>query len=493
MAVGIWPDWVVWLNLAVAAVFLVLADSFDGLLFLIISIPFYVAVPNPKFDSLSSWRILFAVFFLKWFAEEIIVKKQKIVFFYWDKILGLFTLLAFMVTLAFAQFRLPGFKQIIFWLNIYVVYLAAANLIKNRQQVIKLAKFLASSASMIIGLGFVQLLVTFFTNLDTFWVYWASFVSKLYYGDYFSSITLYSNSWFSYNGIRELRMFSIMPDSQSFAYVCVFAVGLGTALTFTISKKARAWLWSGIRSAGLALVLSGTRAVWVGMVAPFMALAIALKTNFIKAPAKKFFWPFIMIIILFAISPLINKGLDYLRAGGRFKENFIERAKSIYDLSEISNAGRIAIWKDSLVFAARHPLGIGVGNFMVSLGQSDLKSYQEASTKLNERYNLPQRYVSAHSLYLQILVETGVLGLFLLIWFFVQILSDIWSFLSLYRQSEDFLVIFVLQFSLLLLWILFAGFFDITLFNDKVLMFFLLSLAIVKAIIKLSQDQSRQG
>lgn len=130
---------------------------------------------------------------------------------------------------------------------------------------------------------------------------------------------------------------------------------------------------------------------------------------------------------------------------------------------------------------------------MVSLGQSDVKNYQEASTKLNERYNLPQRYVSAHSLYLQILVETGVLGLFLLVWFFVQILSDVWRFLSLRRQSEDFLVMYVLQFGLLLLWILLAGFFDVTLFNDKVLMFFLLSLAITKAIMKLPQDSSKLG
>lgn len=484
MAMFHWPDALAWLNLGLLTAFAILCPTYETLLLLILSIPFYVVLPNPQLNALSMWRPLFLFLFVVWLVRDKKMKYTEIKFLPWDKLLGIFLLAGMAATLILGKFVGQGFKQIAFWLNIYCLYLVLINTLKSKEQIFELIRYVIWSLAIIVTLGFTQLIGTFFTSLDTFWVYWASNITKLYYGSNFASVALYSNSWFSFSGVRELRMFSIMPDSQSFAYVCVFAVCLGTALTRNVFKYVKKWLWSGIRFASLGLILSGTRAVWVGMLAPFILVVWAYLRGFQRHLAKKFILPFIIIFVLFAASPFINMGLNYLRINA-FKEEFLLRVKSIYDLREPSNIGRLKIWKESLIFAARHPLGVGFGNFIISLDNSGQeKTYQDLAGEINERYNLPQRYVSAHSLYLQILVETGVLGFSLFIGFWLVVIRTFWRFLGHYRNAEDFLVYFVAQALLMVLWVLGASIFDITLFNDKVLMFFLLDIGLAGLIIK---------
>ena len=183
---------------------------------------------------------------------------------------------------------------------------------------------------------------------------------------------------------------------------------------------------------------SGTRAVWVGMVAPFLAVAVAYRKNFQKHLAKKFLWPFIIIFILFAASPFINQGLSYLRVE-RFKENFWSRAESIYNLNETSNQGRIAMWESSAQFFLTHPWGVGFGNFLVSFSpRKTARVTTSWPTQINARYNLPAKYVSAHSLYLQVLVETGLVGFIFFMAFWWCLLRYFWHFIKHYGKTGLF-------------------------------------------------------
>ncbi|HVY68156.1 MAG TPA: O-antigen ligase family protein [Patescibacteria group bacterium] len=485
IAVLNWPAALVWLNLGLLLAFIFLCPVYESLLLLILSIPFFVVLPNSGFDSLSMWRILYAVLFMVWLLRDKKYRFAEIRFLPWDKYLGYFFLVAAAVTLLLGRFRTQGLKELLFLLNVYLLYLVLINVLKSKQQIFEVTRYVIWSLAIIVTLGFTQLIGTFLTNLDTFWVYWATNISRLYYGSGFASVALYSNSWFSYTGGRELRMFSIMPDSQSFAYICIVGLCMGTALTRSVFKHIRKWLWSGIRFAGLALILSGTRAVWVGMAAPLLAVLLGYFKNIQKHLAKKYLWPFIIILLLFFVSPFINKGLDLLRVGNGFKENFLARAESIYDVNDISNQGRLAIWASSLKFAFGHPLGVGESNFIVSLGPVPAgASYEQVSNEVNERYNLPKKYISAHDLYLQVLVETGLAGLILLLWFFWSVLRYFWNFIRHYEKTEDFLVYFVAQAFLLVLWIMAAAVFDVTLLNDKVLMFFFLDLGLAGVVVQ---------
>ncbi len=487
IAVLNWQDYIIWLNLGILTAFIILSPIYESLLLLILSIPFYVALPNPNFDSLSMWRPLFLLLFMVWVAREKRFKYSDIKFLPWDKYFGFFVLLGLLVTLVFAKFPLQGLKQILFWANIYVFYLVLINTLKSKAQIFEIIRYVIWSLAIIITLGFTQLIGTFLADFDTFWVYWASNITKLYYGQNFASVSLYSNSWFSYAGGRSLRMFSIMPDSQSFAYICIFGMCMGTALTHNVFMYIKKWLWSGIRFAGLGLIFSGTRAVWVGMLVPLVIVVGSYFQNFQKHLSKKFIIPFLIVFALFIVSPFINKGLSILRVGN-FKENFLERAQSIYDINEVSNAGRLAIWKSSLTFAVKNPLGVGFGNFLTSLNPEAEGSYEQLAGEINQRYNLPSRFVSAHNLYLQLLVETGIVGLVLFLIVFWIALKYFWHFLKNYKNTEDFLVYFVAQAVVMLLWVLGSAVFDITLFNDKVLMFFLINLGLAGVIVKRYQE-----
>lgn len=495
MALLNWPNSLVWLNLGLLIAFIVLCPVYESLLLLILSIPFFVVIPNSRFDSLSMWRVLYLVLFLVWLVKDkkLLVprnlggggKIKNILFLPWDKYLGWFVWVGLLLGLTFSSFKLEAVKQAFFLVNIYFLYIVLINTLKSKQQIFELIRYVIWSFAIIITLGFAQLFGSLLTDMGTFWVFWAVNITKLYYGSSFTAVSLYSNSWFAYSsGAMELRMFSIMPDSQSFAYICIFALCMSTALTRNVFKYIKKWLWSGIRFAGLAMILSGTRAVWVGMAAPFAAVVAAYYKNFQKHLARKFLWPFIIIFILFAASPLINQGLSYLRVG-KFHENFLSRAASIYDINETSNQGRIAMWQSSLKYFFAHPWGVGFNNFLVSFSQGySGRSYDQVSAEINARYNLPAKYVSAHSLYLQVLVETGVVGFGLFVAFWVCVIRYFWEFVRNYEKTEDFLIYFVAQALLMVLWILLAAIFDITLLNDKVLMYFFINIGLAGLIIK---------
>jgi O-antigen ligase len=194
---------------------------------------------------------------------------------------------------------------------------------------------------------------------------------------------------------------------------------------------------------------------------------------------------FAFVILFFVVSPFINQALYWFRVNS-LEENFLDRAASIYDLNEQSNVGRLVIWKDSLTYATTHPFGVGYGNFIVSLVPNipEGTSFEQVGQLENLRYNLPQKFVTAHSLYLNILVELGIVGLFVFLMFIATYFKEIYHFIMANRNSISAYSAFTVSFALIFLWILAYGVFDVTLFNDKVLLYVFISLGLSAVIIR---------
>lgn len=498
VAVGAWPQTATWFSLGAVAIFILLADPFEALLLTIVSIPFYLVLPNHYSDSLSAWRLVFAWLFMVWFGKTLfqqykagdikaVVRGIIAKFLVWDKYLILFGAVA-TGSILFARFRGQSIRQVLFLINIASLYFVIINIVGSKEQLLSLIKATAVSLGLIVILGYVQFAATLFSDQYYFWQYWAELISKAYYGLGLSDVLIYSNSWFSYTGGHpSLRMFSIMPDSHSFGVICIFF--LAFLVPFLPNNKTTSWLsrptsrsvflWIATALTCWALILSGTRGVWVGMLAPIVVAIFLFWKNMARWQAKKFLAVSLLVILFFAASPILVQGLNMIRAG-LGGGDFLQRVSSIYDLQEESNAGRLIIWKDSLVYAVKHPLGVGYGNFVVSLipNISPSDKFEDVAAKKNLRYNLPQKFVTAHSLFLNILVELGIVGIivFGLIWW--SYLIQIWRFIKKYGAQRGVFTGMAVSGSLVLLWLLAYGVFDLTLFNDKVLIYSFITLGI---------------
>ncbi len=514
MAVGTWPPEVAVVNTVLLAIFILVALPYHSVLLLVLSIPFYVVFPNPILPNLPMWRVLFVWLFVVWLIRLLINQRAWLlrVFAFkrwnseqpmtgarfreiivnavqrvnsrlrpWDKVAVLFLIIAF-CSLLIARFPSHGLKQIIFLLNIYSLYVVIVNVVTDERKLKELIRYARYSLIIIVGLGFLQYFSTLFSAPYYFWQYWALMVSSLYYGAPLGNVLSYSNSWFSSaGGSPALRMFGIMPDTHSFGVMCIFLLAyLAPFIRDAKKLAAQKWYWvAGIFLAGFGVMASGTRGVWVSMLVPIAIAAIAYFSGFLRPFFKNILIIYVAIIVLFAVSPFITQGLNFIRTYD-VDDNFLDRAGSIYDLEESSNAGRLEIWKNSVKFAAMHPFGVGYGNFITSIVHEipEDATFEQVSDTKNLRYNLPQKFVTAHSLYLHLLVELGFAGLLAFALYWWEFFEWLWTFIKKHGVTNTFYVNLIVSLGLAFAWILAYGAFDLTILNDRVLQYLFVSLAI---------------
>lgn len=519
MAVGTWPARVAILNTVLLGIFVLLAKPYHSVLLLILSIPFYVILPNPILESFPMWRLLFLLLFIVWLLQLLVSQREWLLRLFaiqrwtspkpmtgarlreifantfervnsrlmpWDKVAFLFLVIA-MFSLLIARFPVHGLKQIIFILNIYLFYIVIINVVTDQGKVKELIRYTMYSLAIMVGLGFVQYIGTLFASSYYFWQYWATMVSSLYYGLPLANVLSYSNSWFSdAGGTQALRMFGVLPDTHAFGVMAIFLLGFLVphikSQQTNILKTFRSQKWyllAALILAGFAIMASGTRGVWLAMFGPIVIAAAAYLRKFLQPFMKIMLAVYAGIIILFVLSPFISQALNFIRTID-VEDNFLDRAGSIYDLRESSNVGRLEIWRESSKYAALHPFGVGYGNFIVSIVHEipENASFEQVSSMKNLRYNLPQEFITAHSLYLQLLVELGFAGLLAFILFWWEYFERLWKFIRRYGSANNQYTNLTVSLALAFLWLLAYGAFDVTILNDRVLQYMFVCLAI---------------
>ncbi|MEK7075451.1 MAG: O-antigen ligase family protein, partial [Patescibacteria group bacterium] len=447
IATGILNQNWAYFNLGLQLLAILFFDLENALLSVILSIPLYLILPNFQLETLSTWRFTFLALFVKYWLQN---KKQglRIKFAPWDKYLGWFAV-AVLISVIFsnAGFVL-GLKKFVFGLNIYLLYLVVLNVLKDKEKTLLVIKTMLWSLASIIVLGFVQLVIFSFSNIYYFWQYWATYVARVFYGASLADSVVYSNSWFNFSSTgQSLRMFSTLPDSHAFAVICIFALVAIVSL-FVLEKEKRntatkVLLWILMLLSVLGIIFSGTRGVWVGIVVPVVFLGYFYFKHYGRKLLKPVALPILIFFICLALSPFIQRGINSF--GQNASSNFLQMAGSIYDLGESSNAGRLQIWKYTLtkIILPNPVVGIGYGNFASVL-----------SASLEEDFNLPKQYITAHSLYLDIFSEVGILGLLAILAFLKALFLNLYSFFKKhYLFSEDPLVVFVVSAGISFVWL----------------------------------------
>ncbi len=512
MAIGIIPMEFSYMILILLSISFLKMNMLDSLKLFILSIPFFVAFPSNIFsDSMSVWRIFIIILAVK-AGYEIFIKKQKenrMNFILnklknikprknrYDKLLILFLLFILVnaVSLFFAQHIGSGIKKILFFSNVVLLFPIVTYCVNNEEDAISILKHILYMAVMVVFIGYLQFISTFFIPLYEFWQFWAHNVIRIFYGENLSELLSYSNTWFSYydNVLPTLRMFSVFPDSHSFSLFVLILIPVIISLSFLYKEK-RNFIFLLILFL-LAIYFSGSRGVWLSSVFALISALFILnyekeKENKIrkyilrlfKIPDKKIntFIIIYSVLAFFALIPVSNYILvknqeaQLLKAGGGGeqygKENALfKRALSITDLSETSNKNRIQIMTAALVSIAKHPIfGIGAGNVPLAL---------------DEKISDSKKGSSAHNIYLDIAVETGVAGLIVFILLIIEIMKTAYKFF--HKLEKRYAKIFAGSFFVYFSWVMFYGLFDVVIFNDKVLMIVVILISILYSFEKI--------
>ena len=540
----------------------------NSLKLFILSIPFFVALPANQFsDSMSIWRILILILVLKVGWE----KYKKVCWLHslvglWSRCAGLFNkkwfanklhraiatmeptnkndkmyklfLLAILfftiaaISLITAQDIGAGVKKMLFLLNIFLLFPIVIFAIKSKNDLMEIMKFIFYSSAIVVLIGYAQFISTFFFPLFEFWQFWAQNVIKIFYGQNLSDLLTFSNTWFSYYDIlpATLRMFSVMPDSHSFAMLVLISIPVILALIFYgKNEKKKKCLSVALIAFALSIFFSGSRGAWVSSIFALLAAIylftrlqnaefknlckLNLRERLLSCPCFKwfieklktgklisgiaFFKDFgycssnyfskiiicsvLLFFVLIPVSTVIlkqNQEVQLMRSNTqlsddeREKINMFERAFSISDFSETSNKGRIQIWVETATSIKNNLFfGIGFGNFPLLLG---------------ENISTLKRGSSAHCIYLDIMAETGIFGLTVFLLLLLEILRT--SYKLFFRLKTSYLKIFAGSFFVYFVWICSYGLFDVVIFNDKVLMVVVMLVGVLYSMKKVNYE-----
>jgi len=448
----------------------------DSLILFIISIPLFIALPIGNFDSMANWRILLAVLFLcLFFKQGLSIKvikdklgrlriKEKFKHCLMEYLVVLFLVIG-VLSLFVATDVVVGIKKILFLINIFLLYIIIRNVIYQAQNYkncfLRIVKAGAAAGVISLIIGYSQLISVFLVPLYNFWQWWAKNVISVFYGINLSKLLAVSNTWFSYylDSPPTLRMFSIFPDSHSFALFTIIGLVFFSYLLISKIYKKKSIvciLWLIIIFSFLSLVFSGSRGVWVSAALPFLAvITLLLFRNIRKYVGSPFVWMLLIFVLAFPTSSLVSS-LSF-QGDGRDASLAFKRARTVIDIEELSVKSRMGIWEASFQSILKRPLlGVGMGNYPVVLGEDISASKKGAS---------------AHNLYLDVASEMGLLGLIVLLLIFFLILKKSIHF-------NHFSRIFAFFFA----WILIYNLFDVVLLNDKVLLLFMVALGLLYSI-----------
>ena len=446
------------------AFYLLFSPIKEAVIFFILSIPLFVALPiTENFDTMSNWRILLGLLFLRicFIKFKNIKNWHEFIKNINDKKLYIYVLAFFAaaaLSLVNAESMGYGARKILFLANAMMVFFVIVNsgITAKKIQLSAIISLLISLA-----IGYAQIIAVFFVPLFEFWQWWASRVIPIFYGKNLADLLSYSNTWFSYyeKSLPTLRIFSVFPDSHSFALFSL--IGIIPATYFWMKQDAHKKFYGSVGIFSLlSIILSGSRGFWasailIAVILVFIFVIIKIKKYLQYIQLKHYFIILLVFFMLFPVGSLILSGsrIGNIINGGEYEFLTLKRAKSIFNFEETSNKGRLEIWNATLNSFVKHPfLGVGIGNYPVVIG---------------EPLESGRRGASAHNLYFDIAAEMGILGL-------IAFLLILWE---IFKKARAQIAVANPVFIFYFLWILLYSLFDVVLLNDKVLLFFIVQTA----------------
>jgi O-antigen ligase len=350
---------------------------FKLLLIFCFYLPFQLALNPSTGIDLASGRIFILLLFFIWLAESLKNKKINI-----GNTQANFFIICFLV-LNFISFSVAknidwSLRKFLFLLSVFPLYFVFSGLLDTKNKKERVSKALVFSGGAVSLIAIFQFISQFIFSLDTIYGFWAKNVVPLFLGKSVTKAVLKNPSWLvNISGKTYLRSIAMFPDPHMLA----FFLGMIVPFSFGLYLKSKKKIYLAIFSIMLlADFLTFSRGGYLGL---FLGAGIFFLTVCHKI--KKRYQLTISIIFLTGILVL-------------FVPNPIsERLFSSFNLKEGSNLGRLETWGRAITIIQDHPfLGTGIGNYPLAINPR--ASYREP--------------IYAHSIYLDIAAETGLINLF---------------------------------------------------------------------------------
>jgi len=475
------PRYLAWLVLVLVLFHIIFTNLAESSLLFIRLIPFFIALPiMTGFDSLNIWRLAVIALVLKWFMQfrvwhrikEFLKQAPKslwgfIKHFYRQEKFVFYLLLWFILislSVSASIYPVEALKRVIYLANLWLLFFVLKEVISQYNLAVPALKSLLIGGVLTMVIGILQFISAYVLFINEFVMLWAGMVQKGFYGTNWSNIALGANTWFAYShgNFPRLRLFSSFPDSHSFPLFLLMC--LPGLLFFARKRKI---VFYAILILGLLLaVLSGTRGVWLAVLVPLSVYLFLLMRKRVSFKWSRQLLAVFVLFLLFiplATALLTSVQFRFGQEENEAKTIMLRRMLSTFDASELSNQGRLYIWQKSFESIIKNPLlGIGIGNFAYAIGE-DISAMKAGA--------------SAHNLYLNVAVETGLISGLVFLLILYLILQKNWQLFQAAKDKSSQL--FSLSLFLVLIWISVYSLTDAVLFDERVFLGFLVLVSII--------------
>jgi len=219
------------------------------------------------------------------------------------------------------------------------------------------------------------------------------------------------------------------PNYLGAFLIMVFPLGLGTLL-LTKSRLCRLVLTGVLGSFFICLLVTLSRAAWLGFAGSLLLFALVLRKSISKRLLRS---SGLILIFLLLMVALIFSFMEK----GRTQEGLkvFSRIKSIVNLADPGVVARVSSWESSLKMIQNRPLlGTGLDTYYLAFPSHRQLSYLHSSGK-----GITAGY--AHNEFLQVATTTGLLGLAAYLWFWFAFFYVGWKKCRSSTQWEEKIII----------------------------------------------------
>ncbi len=280
-------------------------------------------------------------------------------------------------SLFFAEQFLWGLRKLAFLLSFFPIFFVAFSVFREEKNRKKLLAWLVFGSALSAIIGIAQFFLPFVIGLDPAILAWQKNLLPIFSGQTFSGVVSeYSSMVVNVGGINFLRASAFFPDP----HIASFFWGMTLPLALVMGSRASGQTRSFFLTAALLILSADLLTFSRGGYLALLAALFVFLAFFFSPALKKHIPELVLFCFIFALFIVIPNPL-------------FGRLSSMFDSSDNSTNGRLAIWSEAVHIIAEHPVtGVGLGNYSNTVKPSAL--YREP------------RY--AHNIFLDIAAETGI-------------------------------------------------------------------------------------